>query len=342
MEHLLRSKFELKTGFAEARQAARTMYQTMKGLGDTGAESVDLNQFRTTMRKLNCIVEEPVVDGLFTRHDVKSSGKVELKSFADALFGLVRSPKSEPEARDVIATIQAQLRQRGEDGFRGVSRSFRLADTNKNGKLEMSEFVDLVTRYGVRLTDEEKKKAMYFFDRNGDGHVDITEIMTALRPSMSTARAALVRIAFLRLDKNEDGQITMNELKAKYRAEKHPAVVKGSLTVDDVMRQFSAAWNKNGDDAVTEAEFLDYYRDLSAAIDNDSYFELMIRNAWRIAGGTGSAANTANLRVCVTHLDGSQSVETIDCDLGLSSKDPAGVTAALRKQGVTDILKVDF
>ena len=32
---------------------------------------------------------------------------------------------------------------------------------------------------------------------------------------------------------------------------------------------------------------MNYYNNVSASIDNDDYFELMIRNAWHISGGEG-------------------------------------------------------
>ena len=59
---------------------------------------------------------------------------------------------------------------------------------------------------------------------------------------------------------------------------------------------------------VTIEEFEEYYQNLSASIDDDVYFELMMRNAWHIEGGEGAAANTTNKRVLVTGRDGKQRV----------------------------------
>lgn len=62
-------------------------------------------------------------------------------------------------------------------------------------------------------------------------------------------------------------------------------------------------------------------KDLSAGIHDDQLFELMMRNAWHMSGGVGQVANSSNLRVLVTYLDGSQEVVEVKDDLGLNRKD---------------------
>jgi len=42
------------------------------------------------------------------------------------------------------------------------------------------------------------------------------------------------------------------------------------------------AASKQGDGEITLNEFFDYYSNVSASIDNDEYFQLMITNAWNL------------------------------------------------------------
>jgi hypothetical protein len=72
------------------------------------------------------------------------------------------------------------------------------------------------------------------------------------------------------------------------------------------------------DGKVTVQEFCKYYANLSSSIDEDDYFELMMRNAWHISGGEGWCANTSCRRVLVTHTDGTQTVEEIKVTFSLA------------------------
>ena len=77
------------------------------------------------------------------------------------------------------------------------------------------------------------------------------------------------------------------------------------------METFEGTENDVKDGKVTPAEFMKYYANLSSSIDEDDYFELMIRNAWHISGGEGWCENTSCRRVLVVHNDGRQTVEEI-------------------------------
>ena len=97
---------------------------------------------------------------------------------------------------------------------------------------------------------------------------------------------------------------------------------------------------------------------MSASIDNDEYFELMIRNAWHMSGGRGAAANSTCLRVSyllienrkrvniwhvccaqvlVEYQDGHQEVVEVLDDLGLDIGDIEAIKRKLGAQGVHDI-----
>jgi len=87
-----------------------------------------------------------------------------------------------------------------------------------------------------------------------------------------------------------------------------------------------------------------YYTNIGANIENEDYFELMIRNAWHISGGKGQAANSANKRVLVTRPDGTQAVVEIENDLGLDlvplEKRKDEMMKRLKAQGV-DAANID-
>ena len=120
----------------------------------------------------------------------------------------------------------------------------------------------------------------------------------------------------------------------KYNASKHPDVLSGKTTERKVLLEFLDCFDVGGvkDGVVTFDEFCNYYANISASIDDDDYFELMIRNAWHISGGEGWSANTANRRVLANCKDGRQTVEEVKNDLG--TRDSEELLRRLRLQGI--------
>merc|ERR1711948_113091 len=102
----------------------------------------------------------------------------------------------------------------------------------------------------------------------------------------------------------------------------------------DFLSQFDCL---DHDGCITKKEFLEYYKNVSASIDDDDYFELMIRNAWHIPGGKGWCENTANIRVLVTFANGTQQVVMLEDDLGLDVRDTHAVITQLKKQGIKNV-----
>jgi hypothetical protein len=132
--------------------------------------------------------------------------------------------------------------------------------------------------------------------------------------------------------------VELNDISAKYNADKHPDVLSGKRSKDDVLREFLDTFDSiDKDGKVTPQEFIKYYGNCSSSIDDDDYFELMIRNAWHISGGEGWCANSSCRRVLVGHTDGRQTVEEIKNDLGIGADDKAQMIERLVAQGVTDI-----
>eukprot|EP00997_Jenningsia_sp_PLL12_P006394 NODE_2939_length_842_cov_124.563682_g2436_i0.p1 GENE.NODE_2939_length_842_cov_124.563682_g2436_i0~~NODE_2939_length_842_cov_124.563682_g2436_i0.p1 ORF type:complete len:193 (-),score=53.92 NODE_2939_length_842_cov_124.563682_g2436_i0:263-814(-) len=120
-------------------------------------------------------------------------------------------------------------------------------------------------------------------------------------------------------------------------------VISGKRAGEEILREFLDTFDGTEKDGkVTFAEFCAYYSNVSASIDDDDYFELMMRNAWHISGGEGWCANSSNRRVLATHSSGNQTVEEIKNDLGISEDDEEAIWANLTAQGLTDVVEVEF
>ena len=81
-----------------------------------------------------------------------------------------------------------------------------------------------------------------------------------------------------------DGVITVEDLHGVYDVRHHPKYMNGDWTEDRVFLEFLKSFDTPGDPdgVVTYDEFYNYYVGVSASIDNDIYFDVMMRKAWKL------------------------------------------------------------
>ncbi|RYH16806.1 EF-hand domain-containing protein, partial [archaeon] len=90
---------------------------------------------------------------------------------------------------------------------------------------------------------------------------------------MNARRKKLIAMAFTVVDKSGNGEVEIEDIVNVYNATKHPDVISGRRTEDEVLREFLDTFDVGGvkDGKVTREEFENYYANISASIDDDDY-----------------------------------------------------------------------
>jgi len=183
--------------------------------------------------------------------------------------------------------------RRGVRGIMSLRRSFMIADDNNDKTIDVNEFKKLIHDYRIPVEDKDLKNLFNEFDSDKSGSISYDEFLRGVCGEMNDFRLALAKRAFKIMDKDGSGQIDINDLRGVYNAKFHPDVKSGKKTEDEVLAEFLDTFeyhfnllnsNKSKDRSITMEEWIEYYNNISMSIDDDAYFELMMKNAWNMDG----------------------------------------------------------
>lgn len=165
-------------------------------------------------------------------------------------------------------------------------------DDDNSKSLCINEFKKAIADFRIDIPAQSVQIVFNAFDSNRDGSISYDEFLRVIRGPLNQSRRPLVEKAYKILDKNGNGIVDLEDIRGVYNATKHPDVIAGKKTEDQIMLEFLETFemhhnilnNGQSDGQITLEEFIEYYTNISASIDNDEYFALMINNAWNISG----------------------------------------------------------
>ena len=288
--------FDLKnTGFCTKEVFTRTMLK----IGITGLEEGELSQIFSLFKpnKDGLLDYKEFISILYSNKSMNSKKEQQIppqqpcpdeKAIQNNLTK--KEFLSQDPVENVLLKIREKLAARGIQGVCSIARNFRIIDENNSQTIDFKEFKKCCKDFNFGLSDTEIQLAFVSFDRDNTGEIDYDEFLRTIRGEMNDFRKNLVNLVFNKLDINGNGQISFEEIQQQYDASNHPEVLSGKKTEDEILKEFMDTFQDTynylcgteTDNIITLEEFMEYYENVSMTIDDDEYFEIMIRNGWNL------------------------------------------------------------
>lgn len=193
---------------------------------------------------------------------------------------------------ELIERVRQRIKERGARGILNLGKSFKIMDDDNSGALDSNEFAKALKSYRISSDPLEIEAIFDKFDPDNNGEINYDEFLREIMGPMNKRRVALAKKAFAAIDSDRSGVLDLNDIRGRYNAKKHPDVLSGKQTEEDILYEFLDTFEqayaiKHGnqrtrDRSVNMDEWLEYYQNISASIDNDDYFELMMTNTWNL------------------------------------------------------------
>jgi Ca2+-binding EF-hand superfamily protein len=111
-------------------------------------------------------------------------------------------------------------------------------DDDNSKSLDKYEFKKAIADFRIAVPEEDIDVIFNAFDLNRDGTIDYDEFVRIIKGDLTPNRLALVKKAYAKLDKDGSGVVDIDDIKDVYNASRHPDVISGKKTSDQILVEF--------------------------------------------------------------------------------------------------------
>jgi len=263
----------------------RAMIKTFRHFDRDNSGAITFDEFTKCLEHWGCHFTAQEARSLFNKYDADHSGNIVYEEFTGAFArrgaGTHHQFKATRELpRTLISKLKNDIIKRGT--IRDLEVLLSRMDTNRDGVLSRHEFEWGLRENGHSLSPMDLDRLFRYFDKNHDGKVSYEEFVEALKDDLNLSRKNIVELAYKKLENN--GQVTLNTIRHAYNGSAHPDCRSGAKTRDQVVVEFMTKWGSvQSNRAISQEDFEEFYKDISANISRDDDFESLVRSAWGLS-----------------------------------------------------------
>jgi Ca2+-binding EF-hand superfamily protein len=195
----------------------------------------------------------------------------------------------------LVKLFKMGMFSRGRRGAFRLHRVLKILDPSNTGKINYNSFVKIMKEFRIKMTEDDCAKLFKLFDAQNTGSVSIEEVLKTMIGEMTQNRRNLIERVFKMLDRKSEGLISADEIKDSFVASRHPDVLTRKKTEDEILTEFLDTFEEfcyfikpaQKEGKVALNDLVQYYNCISASIEDDTYFDLMITNTWNLNKAKG-------------------------------------------------------
>jgi hypothetical protein len=191
-------------------------------------------------------------------------------------------PEATPEV--ILASLKDSICLRGIDGFWALRELFQNLERQLTGKgkIDREDLKAALVAWGMNVRPRFMDDVIDLVDKGKMALIDLDDFRHLLRGPLAPAREGLLLDVWSQLPAGPSGGVPLDELASRFNGQDHPLVSIGGASEKDALNHFLRSLEVKGNKpkAVSFEKFADYYADLSAAIDDDSYFAGIVQSNW--------------------------------------------------------------
>ena len=117
--------------------------------------------------------------------------------------------------------------------------------------------------------------------------ISTNELLRLIRGNINENRKNLITDQFNNINIKNEQWVNTIYLKSIYNSKEHPEVILGRKNENEIFTEFNYTLDiflniKKRENKINYSDFIEYYIPISSSIDNDNYFENMIKGVWNI------------------------------------------------------------